>query len=398
LKTKKLHILKLPSWYTSNFAPIGGRFVADQAQILKSKGVETNVLANVSLTIKNDKAEYFILPYRAFLSEENGLSVFRHYFRCLPKFPKPFNAKRWIKSTLKLFEKYQAQFGKPDLIHVHSAIWGGCAAALIKEKYGIPYIITEHRGIFGQSCEYAKNTFKDWQTPFLEKAFSEAAAIIPVSENLTPKIQSFLNKKVSIIPISNVLDTDFFHYKKRDKSEKIRFITTNNFSIAKAYDILFPAFDSACNEIPNLELTICGKNFWNNQEFEKIWQKIKNKNNFRFVGFKNSKEVRSELWQADIFVLASRVEAQPVAVLEALSSGLPIVCTAVVPKIVATAENSIVVPVENEEKLQNAITEMAKNYQKYNGKAISEHIKSVAGKEAFAKAIMEVYEQVLSEK
>jgi len=390
---KKLHILKLPSWHI----PQGGGFVRNQTQTLKEKGLIVNILENASLAIRIDKAKYFTLPYNTFLSEEDGLIFFRHFFRDLPKLHK-INAKRWIKSTFNFFEKYQKIFGKPDLIHVHSSIWGGYAAYLIKEKYNIPYIITEHRGRFGQSCDYAKDLFKNWQTPLLEKAFSESDAIVPVSENLVPKIRTFLKKDVPIIPVSNVLNTDFFYYKERKSSEKIRFVTTNSFVPAKSYDILFPAFDRACDKMPNIELTVCGNNFAGNKNFDKIWKNIKNKNNFHFAGFLNAEGIRNELWQADIFVLASRVEAQPSAVLEALSTGLPMVCTTVVPQMVATAENSIVVPVENEEKLLNAIIEMAKNYQKYNGKNISEHIKSVAGKDAFAKQIIKVYEQVINKK
>jgi len=389
---RKLHILKLPSWHI----PHRG-FVRNQAHVLIEKGLIVNVLANISIPLTHYKSKYFTLPHKAFVNEEDNLTFFSHYFRDLPKLQK-INAKRWIKSTVELFEKYVQKFGNPDLIHVHSAIWGGYAAYLIKEKYNIPYIITEHRGRFGQSCDYAKNLFVDWQTPLLEKAFSEAAAIVPVSENLVPKIRSFLKKDVLIHPISNVLNTDFFHYKSREISGKIRFVTSSSFDRAKAYDILLPAFDRACDEMPNLELTICGGKFAGNQNFENIWQKIKNKNIFRFAGFQNAEGVREKLWQADVYISASRIEAQPVAVLEALSTGLPIICTTVVPRMVANAENSVVVPVENEEELKNAIIKMAKNHQKYDGKSISEHIKSVAGKEAFAKAIIEIYKQVLEQK
>jgi len=389
---KNPHILMLPSWHIRH-----GGFVRNQAQVLKGKGLTVNILENISLAITTDKTKYLTFPYNAFVSAENDLTFFCHYFRDFPKFTK-INTFRWINNTVSLFEKYQKKFGNPDIIHVHSALWAGYAAFLIKEKYGIPYIITEHRGRFGQSCEYAEKLFKKWQTPLLEKAFSEAATIVPVSENQIPKIRSFLKKEVPIIPVSNVLDTDFFYYKKRKFSEKIRFVTTNSFDRAKAYDILLPAFDNACNEISNLELTIVGGKFSGNFEFESIWKTIKHKNNFRFVGLQDAEGVRNELWQANVFVLASRIEAQPVAVLEALSTGLPLVCTTVVPRAVATAENSIVVPVENKEKLTNAILEMAKNYQKYNGENISEHIKSIAGKDAFAKAIIEIYASVINEK
>ncbi len=392
-----LHILQLPSWYSTNSLPRGGKFVLNQAQILQEKGFTVRILANAAVSLSVDKCDYFSYPFSAFVCEESGITHLRHYFRNFPKMPQT-NARRWTKTVLALFEKYQKQFGTPDVIHAHSVLYGGYAAALIKERYGIPYIITEHRGVFGQSCEYARNVFTDWETPYFEKAFSDADCIVPVSENLTAKIHTFLKNEVPIIPVSNVLDTDFFHYKRREVAEKIRFITTGTFNIAKAYDILLPAFDCACSENPNLELWIMGGGFLGDEPFEAIWCKIKNKNNFRFLGSQNTENVRDNLYQADVYISASRVEAQPVAVLEALSTGLPIVCTTVVPKVVATPENSIVVPVEDVMAMTDAILKMSRNYQKYDGKAISEYIKTVCGKEVFIEAMIRIYNDVLDNK
>ena len=209
-----MHILKLPSWYSSGSAPMGGVFVRNQAQVLKENGLNVDILANVEVAITLDKWKYFTYPYCAFVSNEDNLTVLRHYFRDLPKLHK-INVKLWIKSTFELFEKYQKKIGNPDLIHVHSVVFGGYVAALIKEKYNIPYIVTEHRGVFGCLCEFAKDFFEEWQTPLLKKAFSNADYIVPVSDVIQPKIETFLIKKTPIRPISNVLNTDFFYYKER---------------------------------------------------------------------------------------------------------------------------------------------------------------------------------------
>ena len=386
-----MYILELPSWHF----PQGGGFVRSQAQILKEKGLIVDVLENASLAITTDKTKYFTLPYKAFLIEEDNLKFFRHYFRNLPKLPK-INAERWIKSTVNLFEKYQKKFGKPDIIHAHSAIWGGYVAYLIKEKYNIPYIITEHRARFSQSCDYANSLFENWYTPLLEKAFSEASAIVPVADIIRPKIETFLTKKVPICSISNVLDTDYFYYREREITEKIKFVACNGFYFYKAYDILIPAFDAACDKNPNIEITIAGENFEQPEFRDILWKNVRNKDKFYFAGKLTAEGIRSELWKANVFIVPSRSESQSIATLEALSTGLPIVATSTIPKIMTTAENSLVVPVENIEAMTAAILEMSDNFHKYDGKSISEHIKSIAGKEAFAKAIIEIYRQVIS--
>ena len=392
---KKLHILKLPSWYSSSSAPAGGLFVCNQAQILKENGLSVNVLANVEIAITSHKIKYFTYPYQAFVSKENNLTVFRNYFRNLPKLQK-WNDKRWIKSTFKLFEKYQKIFGKPDLIHAHSAIWGGYAAYMIKEKYDIPYIITEHHSIMSNLCDYSKNSFEEWKTPYYKKAYSNADYIIPVSDLIQPKIETYLTKKVPIRPISNVLDTDYFYYKKRKNIEKTKFVACNGFYFQKGYDILIPAFDAACDKNPNIEITIVGENFEQKEFRNTLWKNVKNKDKFYFTGELTAEGVRSELWQANVFIIPSRAESQSVATLEALSTGLPIIATSTIPKIMTTPQNSLVVPVENIEAMTNAILKMSEMFTEYDGNVISEHIKQICGKDAFAKAIMEIYEQVIN--
>lgn len=375
----------LPSWYL----PEGGQFCRNQAQTLCEKGIKANILANVSLSWRKYKYKAFRFPWFSFTSNEDRLIVFRFFSRGIPFFNN-INGILWSWQTVRLFNKYCKQFGKPDLIHVHSVLWGGYAAYLIHKRKGIPYIITEHKGIFGLSCDYAKKQFEDWQTPYMEKAFSNAAAIIPVSENQIPKIKSYLRKNVSIFPISNVVDTEFFHFKERRSEDEIKFVSVNGFQHVKAYDILLPAFDEACDKISNINLRIVGEDF-KGEEFEKLWNKVRHKEKITFAGEIDKFGVREELWKADIFVISSRVESQSVSTLEAMSTGLPIICTTVIPEFMANKNTAIIVPVENIDALTSAIVEMCIKFQQFNGLRISEDIARIASKEVVAEKLINLY-------
>jgi L-malate glycosyltransferase len=177
---KDKHILLLPSWYL----PEGGQFCRNQAQILCEHGVKANILANVSIPWRKYGWKSLKFPWFSFTSKEEGLLVFRKFSLRIPRL-KAFNGILWSWQTLSMFDQYVKENGKPDLIHVHSVLWGGYAAYLINKKRSIPYVITEHRGVFGESCEYAKRQFEDLQTPYMEKAFSNAKVIIPVSTKLS---------------------------------------------------------------------------------------------------------------------------------------------------------------------------------------------------------------------
>ena len=111
----------------------------------------------------------------------------------------------------------------------------------------------------------------------MREAFSNADMIIPVSENLIPKITSYLDRPVPIKVISNMVDTDFFYYKpNKEQNDKIRAVMVNGLSYSKAYDILFPAADIALDRVKNLEINIVGEDF-SGEVFEKLWSKVRNK-------------------------------------------------------------------------------------------------------------------------
>jgi glycosyltransferase involved in cell wall biosynthesis len=351
----------------------------------------------VSIALRTFKTKYFTLPFCSFECNEDGLLVYRLFTRVIPKLQK-INHILWAKRTVKLFEKYQRRHGTPDIIHAHFALWGGYAAYLIKQKYGVPYVITEHFSIMSNLCDYSQKSFKNWQTPYYEKTYSNADFIAPVSKVQIPKIQTFLTKKAPIAPISNVINTDFFHYKERkNDTEKVSFVSINGFYIQKGYDILLPAFDNACEKNKNLEITIVGENFEQKEFQNTLWKNVKNKDKFHFTGELTAEGVRRELWNADCYIMPSRAEGQPQATLEALCTGLPMVCTEVVPDNVATKDNSIRIPVEDIEMMTDAILKLSATYKNYDGKAISEHIAGICSKNAFAESIIKVYKQVINQ-
>jgi len=385
---KGIHILLLPSWYI----PEGGQFCRNQAKMLCDKELKVSILANVQLSFRKYKFKIFQFPWRSFTCNEDGLLVFRYFWRSIPFFNK-INGILWSWQTFYLFNKYCKEHGTPDIIHVHSVLWGGYAAYLIHRRTGIPYVITEHKGIFGLSCEYAKKQFEDWQTPYMEKAFSNAEVIIPVSKNQIPKIQTYLNKNVLIQSISNVVDTDFFHFKERNVEDEIKFVAVNGFMHVKAYDILLPAFDNACDKISTIKLRIVGEDF-EGEEFNNLWNVVRNKDKISFAGELDMYGVREELWNANVFIISSRIESQSVSTLEALSTGLPIVCTTVIPEGMANELNSIVVPVEDIEALSFAIIEMSEKFKSFNGFSISKQIKESSGKEVVAKKLIDLYSNI----
>ena len=79
----------------------------------------------------------------------------------------------------------------------------------------------------------------------------------------------------------------------------------------------------------------------------------------RFLGFRA--DVPDLLAAADLFVLPSRMEGLPLAVLEAMSHGLPIVTTRIGgnPEVVTDGEHGLLVPIEDPGALADALVKLA---------------------------------------
>jgi glycosyltransferase involved in cell wall biosynthesis len=387
-----MRILQLPSWYL----PEGGQFCLNQSLALQERGIEVHILANVVLPWRKYKFSVLRYPFNSFFTVENDIPMYRYYSWKYPFVDIP-NIEKWTKKTVNLFDQYKEKYGMPDIIHVHSSMWGGYTAALIKEKYGVPYVITEHRGIFGAVSDYAKSLLKPSYLPYLSKSFSSADYIIPVSSQLIPKIQEICRCDVKIKPIPNILDTDFFHPIERKKSTQgvFTFVSVNGFNPSKGYEFLLPAFDLVCDECSNVHLRIVGENF-EKKEFQLLLNQTKNKGKISFAGEVNRKGVRQELWSSDAFVIASRIEAQSVATIEALSTGLPVVGTAITPKEILTEECGYIVPIENIPALADGMVKMIKNKEFFDGNKISEHTRMMVSKGQITSQLIEVYGEILA--
>lgn len=68
-------------------------------------------------------------------------------------------------------------------------------------------------------------------------------------------------------------------------------------------------------------------------------------------------DVESILWAADVAVLSSRYEGLPLVALEAMSTGLPMLATAVggIPEVIHHGQNGLLVPPEDAQALGNAL-------------------------------------------
>jgi len=118
----------------------------------------------------------------------------------------------------------------------------------------------------------------------------------------------------------------------------------------------------------------------------------------RFLGLR--RDTPALYSAADAFVLSSRKEGMPMALLEAMASGLPVIATRVggVPSVVTDRENGLLVPPRSPEALSDAMAEIcsAPSLRRHLGARAKERVERDYSVERMASRYLSVYERAMS--
>jgi glycosyltransferase involved in cell wall biosynthesis len=125
----------------------------------------------------------------------------------------------------------------------------------------------------------------------------------------------------------------------------------------KGHEFLIQAIPSVTRSFPNVAVGICGSGPLFGQLKEQI-SALALENKVRLLG--QWENVRELLAAADAFVLPSRWEGLPMALLEAMMAGLPIIATKVegVEEVIVEGKHGFLVPTENANALADAIIQL----------------------------------------
>ncbi len=314
------------------------------------------------------------------------------FFRSTPDFD--INLRAWIKTGFNAYEAYVKENGQPDIIHAHGRFLNAGALALaINKKYGVPYIYTEH-------CTYYQQGIAPPESkPVLGAVIDKAAAFTVVSPSLLQHVEKFLGHKYSeAIVVPNVLDQVFETPvdTSHTHASPFNFLTVASLESKKGIDILLRAFKKAFDVDPQYILKICGDGPLR-QQLVALANSLGLKDVVHFAGYQPKQAVKKLLDEADVFVLASRVETFGVVVIEALSRGCPVIATrSGGPEYIVRADSGIIVEPGNEEELCRALQHIIGHYQDYSRADIHDSAVSRYGAGAFISAMAPLYKKYCS--
>ena len=381
-----MHILEIPSFFT----PYGGEFCLDQAKALKTQGHEVRILSNVQLGVTIGLKGFLSLPFRRYEHQRDDITVCQSFQRGIPLTVR-WNVRRWVQIVCDMFDDYTNKYGRPDILHAHCSKWGGYAAMLISRKYQIPYVITEHLSQLVFEKEFGPAPSRAWQIPLLREAYENANLVIPVSEELVDNISSYFGKDYRWRPVSNTIDVDYFHYQPRRplNGRPFRFCCLANFWPLKGYDVLLPAFRQLREARLDVELHIAGRGT------DSDACKVMLSEGVISHGLISRDAVRTLLYQSDTLVLASRSEVQPLSLLEAMSTGIPVVATECVPQSLRIEGGCTIVPVDDVQALSDAMRRVMEK-KDFDRVAVSEAVRQLASREVIGRQLTTLFNELLA--
>lgn len=381
-----MHILEIPSFFT----PYGGEFCLDQARALKALGHEVRILSNVQLGATIGLRDYLCLPYSRYEHGRDGITICQSFQRGVPLVIK-WNVRRWVQIVCSMFDDYVDKYGVPDILHAHCSKWAGFAAMKISEKYHIPYVITEHLSRLVFEKEFGPAPSDVWQIPLLREAYEHADLVIPVSEELVENIACYFGKDYRWQAVSNTIDTGFFQYQPRKplSGRPFRFCCLANNWPMKGYDILIPAFRQLRESGQNVELHIAGRGT-DTTEFRSMLS-----NGMVTHGLISRNDVRELLYKSDALVLASRSEVQPLSLLEAMSSGIPVIATECMPQSLRIKGGSTIVPIDDVDALNKAMSDVLNN-PTVDGQWLSQEVGRIASPEVVGRKLEKLFSELVA--
>ena len=271
-----------------------------------------------------------------------------------PASPSPVSYVANVAAATLAYRRLRRSGFEPDVIHAHFFL-AGAPAVLLGRVLRKPVVVTEQWSVFLPDDPMTL-------TPAMQRVarftFEHADVVMPVSDALRGGIQA-IGARADFRVVPNVVDTGIFHPDGMTEAngDPRRLIGVGGLYDAKGWEDLLDALPHVAR-IHGLHLDLFGDGVLR-ARLEEQTRRLGVGELVTFHGWQPKEEVAKWLRRSDLFVITSRYDSNPCAVIEALASGVPVVATAVggIPEMV-TASTGVLAEPGNPESIAAAIGAM----------------------------------------
>lgn len=288
----------------------------------------------------------------------------------------------------RMYKRIVRKYGKPDVIY-GQFFFNTYLGVFLKNKYQIPLVGIEHAARFNH------DKLDSYTWTLASYAYNYADAVIAVSETLKDRLQYHFKRKVYVV--HNLVSSTFENINMKTVDyQNFQFVATGSLIYRKGFDLLIDAFAASDLAAKNIKIVIIGDGEERNNLQNQI-SSLHLDNNIVLVGKKTKPEIVEILCESHAFILPSRGENFSVAVLEALSIGLPVIATLCGGiRECINEKNGILVPVDDSRALCDTLKRMYYNYSQYDMDYIVTDYQTRFSSSAIAKQLTDIFESVIS--
>lgn len=246
------------------------------------------------------------------------------------------------------------QVRKYDVIHIFSASYlsfliAPAPAILISKLYRKKIVLNYHSG-------EAEDHLRRWPRSTIP-LLNLADAIVVPSEYLVRVFSTFGIKACAIF---NMIDLDRFNFREREDLRPV-FLSNRNLEAHYGVDCILRAFALIQQRVPQAVLTVIGDG-----SQRAALENLRSELNLRqicFAGRIDHDQIFEHYSVSEIYLNASKIDNQPLSILEAFACGLPVVTTDAggIPDIVTDGETGFVVAVGDCEALADRAVKLLAN-------------------------------------
>ena len=364
---KPLKILFLPKWYPNHSDILDGVFIVEHAKAI-------NIFEDVFVLFVHSHPD--LKKGRTIsISNENGYKEIAIYFKSVNTPSKILNniltGIRFLSAQFYGYHKISKEWGRPDITHVHVLMRTSVLAIFLKWFRGIPFIITEH---FSGYDPVLANKMSAVRKKSLSFVLSQSAAITTVSESLKLNMQR-INKNANYSVISNAIDKNVFHIRKKEKKDKKQLIHISHLSNEpKNFKTIIDVLKQVSELRNDFELHVVGGNAINLEKQKLYTEELGLLNNtIFFYGYLPKEQIAKIISQSDFMLMFSIYENQPCVLLESFMSGVPIISSDVGGiKEIVNPNNGVTIPLTDADILFKTILDFIDGTKKFNPSLIRE--------------------------
>jgi 1,2-diacylglycerol 3-alpha-glucosyltransferase len=214
----------------------------------------------------------------------------------------------------------------PDVIHTHTPFAVGWSAVRAARKLCIPLVGTHHtffdHYLSHVHLDYAWARNLVWKLTV--KYYNYCNVVISPTHSLKDGLEEHgLHVPVKLVP--NILDTDLYAPPRvRTPAMHKTLVYMGRLSYEKSVDDVLRAMAHVVKRMPNTLLLVIGDGP-EREHLEALTAELGIAEQCIFTGFLFGNELIETLGQADVYLTGSKSENMPLALMEAMAVGLPIV-------------------------------------------------------------------------